>query len=186
MDLHTSILEACITVFNKKGIKFTMDDLAKELSISKKTIYSVFNDKESLLLQMVDYCFDGIKDSENKVLSDSSLSTAEKIETILGVLPDCYQNLDFSQLYLIKDKHPLVYSQIEQRLENGWENTIALLEQGMQEGVVRPIHPIIIKTIFEATLEQFLKRDLLEKNNITYQQALKETVKTLTRGIIVD
>lgn len=162
-----------------------MDDLAKELSISKKTIYTVFRDKESLFLQMVDYCFDGIKESEKKVLEDDSLGTAGKIEAILGVMPDCYNNLDFSQLYLIREKYPAVYSQIEKRLESGWENTIALLEQGMKEGVVRKIHPLIIKTIFEASLEQFLKRDLLKKNHITYQQALKETVETLTKGIIV-
>lgn len=32
-----------------------MDDLAKELSISKKTIYTVYDDKEALFLAMVDY-----------------------------------------------------------------------------------------------------------------------------------
>ena len=38
MDLEQKILEAAIIVFNKKGMKFTMDDLAKQLEISKKTI----------------------------------------------------------------------------------------------------------------------------------------------------
>ena len=34
-----------------KGLKFTMDDLAMELlGMSKKTIYTVFRDKESLIL----------------------------------------------------------------------------------------------------------------------------------------
>ena len=40
------ILEATINVFKLKGLRFTMDDIAKELSISKKTIYKVKNSNE--------------------------------------------------------------------------------------------------------------------------------------------
>ena len=35
-----------------------MDDLAAILGMSKKTIYNVFSDKNSLFLDMVDYLFD--------------------------------------------------------------------------------------------------------------------------------
>ena len=42
--LQKNILDATLRVFDRKGLKFTMDDLAKELSISKKTIYTVYDD----------------------------------------------------------------------------------------------------------------------------------------------
>ena len=58
--LQKNILDATLRVFDRKGLKFTMDDLAKELSISKKTIYTVYDDKEALFLAMVDYIFDSI------------------------------------------------------------------------------------------------------------------------------
>ena len=59
------IAKGAMTVFANKGIaNTTMDDIAKSLMISKKTIYTVFTDKESLFLSMVDYLFDGIKKSE--------------------------------------------------------------------------------------------------------------------------
>mgnify|MGYP000429396910 CR=1 FL=1 len=44
---------------------------------------------------------------------------------------------------------------MEVRLETGWETTIALLEQGMQEGVIRPVRIPILKMMLEASLEQF-------------------------------
>ena len=99
MELRETILEGTITVFNRKGLKFTMDDLARQLGMSKKTIYTVFKDKESLFLDMVDYLFDSIKESERQVMEDESLGTLEKVRKILGVLPDGYQNIDFRQLY---------------------------------------------------------------------------------------
>ena len=72
-NLKGDILEATIQAFQKKGLKFTMDDLASLLGISKKTIYTVFPDKNSLVLEMVDYCFSSIKESEQEVLQDLSL-----------------------------------------------------------------------------------------------------------------
>ena len=163
MELRETILEGTIQAFNKKGLKFTMDDIAALLGISKKTIYTVFQDKNTLVSEMVDYCFDSIKESEQKVLSDTSLDTVGKIRAILGVLPEGYK--------------------VEQRLETGWETTIALIQQGIHEGTVRPIQIPILKTMMEATLEQFFQRDILITNQISYNEALEEVVNILVDGI---
>ena len=40
-ELRKMILNGTMEVFNEKGLKFTMDDIAKQLKISKKTIYKV-------------------------------------------------------------------------------------------------------------------------------------------------
>ena len=61
MSTREKILDATIQVFNRKGLKFTMDDIASELSMSKKTIYTIFRDKESLFFFILDYKFDNIK-----------------------------------------------------------------------------------------------------------------------------
>lgn len=186
MELREEILEGTIQVFNQKGLKFTMDDIAKHMQISKKTIYTVFQDKEDLFLNMVDYLFDTIKESELKVLQDESLpTTLDKIKAILGVMPESYQEVDFRQLYILKDKYPKIYDKVERRLETGWETTISLLEQGIEEGVIRPIKIPIFKMMMEAALEQFFQRDILIRNHISYQQALQEVVDILVNGITV-
>lgn len=185
MELRESILEETIAVFSRKGMKFTMDDIAKGLNISKKTIYTVFHDKEALFLDMVDYLFDSIKESEARVLEDAKLGTLDKIRTILGVMPEGYRHLDFRQLYMLRDKYPAVYKKVEQRLETGWESTIRLLEQGMNEGVVRPIRIPIVKMMLEASLEQFFQRDILIRNEIGYMEALEEVVNVIVDGIAV-
>ena len=154
MELRETILEGTIQAFNKKGLKFTMD-----------------------------YCFDSIKESEQKVLSDTSLDTVGKIRAILGVLPEGYKDIDFRQLYLLKDKYPKIYKKVEQRLETGWETTIVLIQQGIHEGTVRPIQIPILKTMLEATLEQFFQRDILITNQISYNEALEEVVNILVDGI---
>ena len=171
MELRQTILEGTIQAFNEKGLKFTMDDVASILGMSKKTIYTVFADKNSLITEMVDYCFESIKESERKVLNDPTLDTVGKIRGILGVLPEGYKDINFGQLYLLKDKYPKVYRKVEERLESGWEYTIALLERGIREGCIRNIKIPILKTMLEATLEQFFQRDILVSNGISYSDA---------------
>lgn len=183
MDLKETILEGTIQAFIQKGLKFTMDDIAGQLGMSKKTIYTVFRDKEALFLAMVEYLFDRIKESENEILQNEKMTTLEKIRKILCVLPESYQKVDFGQLYLLRGKYPSTYAKVEERLETGWEGTIALLQQGMEEGVIRPVKIPIVKMIFEAALEQFFQRDILIQNKISYVDALQEVVDILVDGI---
>lgn len=181
---NDKILEATIKVFNQKGLKFTMDDIAAELGMSKKTIYATFRDKESMFLGMVDYCFDRIKIQKQLVLEDETLSTVEKIRKVLGVMPEGYKEIDFGKLYVLKDKYPKIYLQVEERLETGWEGVMSLIEQGIAEGSIRPVNICILKTMMEATLEQFFQRDVLVMNQISYHDALQQVVDILVDGII--
>jgi AcrR family transcriptional regulator len=184
MEMRDKILNATIEVFSKKGLKFTMDDIANCANMSKRTIYEVFENKEILFYEMIDYGFDSIKESEREVLENDSLDTLGKIRAILRVLPESYKDIDFGQLYLLKNKYPKIYRRLEERLENGWESTIDLLNQGMKEGVIRNISIPIFKTMFESTIEQFFQRDILIHNKIPYKNALEEVVNILVDGIV--
>ena len=183
-NIRKDILEGTIEVFNEKGLKFTMDDLARKIGKSKKTIYTVYREKDELFLAMVDYIFDSIKASEQAVLEDKSLDTLGKIEAIMGVMPESYNAVDFRELYTLKERYPKIYAQVQNRLETGWETTISLIEQGIKEGVVRSDVSIpIIKMMLEASLEQFFQRDVLIENGITYSDGLNQVVSIIIDGI---
>ena len=184
-ELREFILDTTIQLFKLKGLKFTMDELAKEMGISKKTIYRVFPDKKTMFYRMVDFFFDKIKSKEEAILNDSSLSTEEKIRAVLGAMPDEYKDIDFSALYIVREKYPKSYDRIVQRLETGWDSTIALINVGIKEGVVRPINVTVIKAMLSATIEQFFQNDILVKNEVSYPDALASVVDIICCGIIV-
>lgn len=107
----------------------------------------------------------------------------EKIRNILCVLSEGYKEVDFRQLYLLKDKYPKIYRQVENRLESGWETTISLIQRGINEGSVRDVKIPIVKMMLEASLEQFFQRDILVQNKLSYLEALDEVVDILMSGI---
>jgi len=185
MDAKERIIEATIDEFNDKGLKFTMNDVAKRLEMSKKTIYTVFEDKETLILETIDYGFSKIKESEQQIIDNNELDILEKIKRVLVVLPDSYKKIDFRQIYAMQSKYPRLYKLIEGRIENGWEATIELLEEGIKEGVIRPIAIPVLKSMVESSIEHFISSTILIQNNITYEQALEEMIDIIIEGIRV-
>ncbi len=183
-QLREQIMDATILEFNENGVKFTMDDVAHRLNISKKTIYTLFRDKEGMLLDAVDYCFAAIKESEEEILMQESLSIVDKLKRVLVVLPDRYEHLDFRKIYMMKERYPKIYDKIAMRIENGWESTISLLEQGQKEGMIKANITIpVLKLMVEASIEQFISRKTLIDRKIPYEDALEQMIEILMEGI---
>ncbi|QFJ55828.1 TetR/AcrR family transcriptional regulator [Pseudobutyrivibrio xylanivorans] len=183
--MNERILEGALNVFKVKGPKFTMDDIAAEMKMSKKTIYTVFNDKNELMCEMVDYAFDLIKSAEDKIYNDDSLNTVEKLRGILEVLPENYYGYDFSAMQALAEKYPMAHEKLTHRLESGWDKTFDLLKAGMAEGSIREINLEIFKLMYESSVERLLMSEFLKKNTTAYPVALKQVVEVLVDGIII-
>ena len=160
-----------------------MDDLAKEIGMSKKTIYVIFRDKEAVLIHMVDYVFDAIQAEEEAFLNDPSLSTVEKFRRVLGAMPENYSGFDFTKIYVMKDRFPKAYARMNSRLETGWELTFQVLNQGIEEGVFRRVNLTVFKLVYSAAVERFLNSPELDRDGIGYMDALNELVEMMIDGI---
>ena len=183
--LKRRINASAIRLFNEKGFKFTMDDIAGDLAVSKKTIYTVYRNKEELFLTLLDETFSRIKEEEGAIYEDNNLDVVSKIRKILGAMPEGYAEFDIGRVYELEVKAPALYEQVVKRLETGWDATIDLLEQGMEQGKIKKVPIPIIKAMFEASLEQFFKRDILKQTKITYTEALNELVNIIMDGIVI-
>ena len=182
-EIKERVLEGALDVYRAKGAKFTMDDLAAALSMSKKTIYTIFPDKKTLLLNMVDYTFDCIKEDKERAIRQPHLTVVDRFRAVLSVMPERFAGLDFTQIYSMKDKYPECYARIAERLESDWELTIATLREGIAAGEFRPVDEVIFQMMYESSTERFLNGSELSDNGIQYIDALNEMVDILVDGI---
>ena len=180
-QLKLRIYEATIEEFREKGFKFTMDDMARRLGVSKKTIYQVVRDKESLFFDTATYIYEQIKRSEQAVMDH--LTTVEKIKAILIAMPDSYSELDWRQIYQLENSYPRIFARVRVMMEQQWDNTIELLKRGIAEGVIRNIPIPVIKTMFEATLEKYMETTVLIDAGLTFDEAVQYTLDVLMDGI---
>jgi len=183
-ELKIRILDEAARQFDKKGIKFTMDDLAHALGMSKKTIYTVFEDKRQIMTDTIDRFFEEAFAEGDRILSDDTIGVVEKLRRIIGTVPDRYTQNDLTQLYVLKEKYPSVYRHWQRCREDYWKSVEQLLQKGIEEGFFRPISLPIFKTMFQSTIEQFFQNDVLVKNHISYRDALDEVASILVTGII--
>ncbi len=184
MELRESIIHAATEEFRDRGLKFTMDDVTLRLSISKKTIYTVFSSKEELLDAIVDYGFQAIKEAKQKIISQE-MDLIEKIKKVVIALPEQYMELDFRQLEGLKEKYPKVYRKLTRNLETNWEATFALLQQGVDLGVLKPMNFLIFREVVSASIEHFISSDMLMQENILYNDALEQMITMIMEGVIV-
>ena len=182
--LQSQILDSTAEIFSRSGLNFTMQDVAKEMHISKKTIYTAFPSKEELLNAMLDRGFELIHRAKDAILS-SDMPPAEKLRKVMIALPDEFASLDYRQMDHLEEKYPMTAARLAYHLESNWEPVDRLIRQGMEEGWLRKDLDLpILKISFSATLRSFLFSSGLEQNQIPYTQALDRFMDLLMAGML--
>lgn len=177
------VLAAAMRLFAERGLKFTMQQVASAMHVSKKTVYTVFPSKEALLTSMVDTTFEAIHRSKQELL-DGKSTTLEKLHTVIIAMPDELGALDLRQMDELEERYPAVAARVREQLETGWEPTFSLLEQAMAEGVIRRVPLPVIQTMVTASIEAFLADRALEERGISYAEALELMVSVLMEGLV--
>ena len=156
-------------LFRQQGLHFTMQQVAEPLHISKKTIYTVYPSKEALLLDMVDHAFAKIHRCKQEILAGGG-TLQEKLRAVINAIPAEYA--------------PVVAARVRSQLENGWEPTMALLEQAVAEGVMRPVSLPVLRQMITASIESFLADRSLAESGVQYVAVLEEMISILLEGVL--
>ncbi len=179
MDLRERIIEAATELFQKSGLRFTMQEVAAELNISKKTIYTVYSSKEALLVDMIDGMFDDIHRKKAE-LAAADAPVEERIRAVIVALPEQYAAMDLRLLDELEEKYPAAAKRVREHLETNWEPTIALLEEGMESGRIRRISIPVLQQMIVASIERFLTD---EENKDRYADTLGAMIDIIMNGI---
>lgn len=182
MTNEEKILSTSEKLFVEVGLKFTLDDVAKELHMAKKTIYKSYTSKEQLLNAMVENGFNKIQANKKKIL-ESDMPYIEKIKTIMIAMPDRYTVFDFRELEALKEKYPSVYKNLQRHLESDWQPVIDLLEEGKKKGIIKDVNIPVLKIMVTSTLETYLSSSILKEEKISYNEALDKMMDIIMKGI---
>lgn len=172
MDIKENIATVSAKLFLQFGIRsVSMDDIASEMGISKKTIYQSFKDKnelvESILSNIishnVQHCSSCLKDSDDAV---------QEAVLNLDFVIEIFKSMNANVLYDMKKYHPKAYALFQKHKNEFILNmTVKNLERGVREGLFRSeINiPIIarlrveaIASMFEPDIRNSVQQSMLE------------------------
>jgi len=173
--------------FLAKGFyKTTMDEIAADLRISKKTIYKFFPTKEALLNLIIHGMVFTIRGEFKKILRQEKTSV-EKMLLITNTFISLAAKINYNVLLDIKKLGPQYWNTIEKlRAREINANFGFLIEQGQKEGYILPIPKEIILQVLLASIQSVVNPDFIVKNEFSIHQAGQMTINILFNGILTD
>ena len=128
------IVLAAAKAFAQKGVKTVrMDDIATGLSISKRTLYELFHDKEDLLLDVMKL--------HREEMQEYMTQVASKAENVLEVLLKFFQRSaqDFQntnrKFFEDIEKYPKVMRYIDESRKENLDSAMEFYRKGVEQGI---------------------------------------------------
>ncbi|KZE74709.1 TetR family transcriptional regulator [Paenibacillus elgii] len=182
--MRERLLQAAMELMKRKGLKFTISDLAAELGTSKRTIYEHFESKEHIVGTLVDEAVSEVKRIEQGIYRDESLSCAEKLSAILTILPKGLQLGDHRLLSDLKRFASDEWLKVDRLLQEEWGTVRTIIEEGIAAGQFRPVHvPTIVQLMKGASVSLF-DADFLMNTDCTLAGAVRTMADVFLQGLI--
>jgi hypothetical protein len=136
--MKEKIISKASEMFLKLGFKsITMDDIAGEMCISKKTIYKYFCNKEVLIEESTALLHKEIHEIIDNIVTKKHNAIQENFE-IRKMFKEMFQSSDTSPIYQLKKHYPEIYEKVMLREINECNTVFKKnIEQGIEQGLYR-------------------------------------------------
>lgn len=164
------------------SVKFTMDDIARKLRMSKSTLYQQASSKAVLVKMVCEDIKERFEEEKGKLLS-SSLPVKEKL-------------LQYCQLFVDRfwSWPDGVYQDIEIHYADIWEDWITfklrefdtmmeLLEEGVRQGEFRPVNLKVLRLVLITATRQLNDPVFLKEQNMTGSDVMHALEDIMLKGI---
>jgi len=172
-------------MFAEQGIrKVRMDDVAAALSMSKRTLYEMFADKEELLLE----CMKVNQEKKREYAAQVSSMANNVLEIVFRLYQygmEEMKNVNSSMYRDIK-KYPKVCEFLNQRKAQSAQNSREFYEAGVRQGLLREdVNFDIFQFLVDLSMNGFLNDEML-MNRWTLTEVLDTVVRVNMRGICTE
>ncbi|MGP7818083.1 TetR/AcrR family transcriptional regulator [Niallia sp. 01092] len=176
------ILETASHLIEKYGLRrFTLDEISRMLSISKKTIYVYFHSKNDIISAYFDAVLESDKQHTLKQLDKAELLD-EKLQAII------FSSHDFKLPLIVIEEAERSYPKEWEKVEKYRLFKVALtreiLENAKDDGLIRAtVDFTIVSYMLEKISSMIYNPSFLIDNDLTLKQALLSSVDLIMNGI---
>lgn len=183
-ELTNKILTKANELMNQYGISsVTMDDIAKECHISKRTLYEKIPDKRTLVWNTILFNRERKQEEAEKLLKESPST----LDAVLQIYRYMRISISQSSSIFLKDMHRL-YPDLEEKCRNGYRDQAqalgVFLTKGVEEGTFRnDINFSLAAEVFTSQTNSIMKELSTSNNPKTVQEMIDTTFVIFLRGI---
>lgn len=165
----------------------TMDDIATNLGISKKTIYQHFDNKTKLVEATTLYMFDIISEGID-CICELEKNPIEELYDIKNFVMEHLKNEKSSPQYQLQKYYPKIFSTLKSKQFEVMQSCVtANLKRGVQEGLYREnINIDFIARLYFNSMVALKDQDLFPLTNFSMNMLVENYLEYHLRGICRD
>jgi AcrR family transcriptional regulator len=185
MDIRNQILEKAEAFFLRYGLKsVTMDDIARKLCISKKTLYKCVDNKADLISKIVLAHIE----KEKAMMEEVHNNSGDAIEEMLKLAKYNSQQmrkLSPTVVYDLQKYYRTIWLSVQNlHMEHGYQLIKENIERGKNQGVYRQdINADILAKIFTISTNSLVDEDLFPLKDYNKENLFLEFIKYHINGI---
>ena len=161
----------------------TMDHVARECGISKRTLYELFPDKRTLISEAVRYRHDAHKREIEEIFAQSTNNFEALMRVYLNVRR-YYQRTSFAFIDDIKRLYPDIFDQYRKNQVDHVQNFASVITKAQQEGLVLPqLNTEVAAMIFFITMHNLNQREEFARFNVSKVELFDGAFLNFLRGI---
>lgn len=179
------VIQKARQLFMRYGIKsMTMDEIARQMGVSKKTLYQFVDNKKDLvkkvMLQHIDLQQCDIQD----VFSDQA-NAIDALMEMTKVMGSKMKELHPSIMFDLKKYHPEAFAILQEHKQSFiYKNIKNNLEIGMKSGLYRDnLNPELLTYLYLSMVNSIMDPENFNKNEFAYSDLHAEMMRYHIRGI---
>ncbi|MDE5710159.1 TetR/AcrR family transcriptional regulator [Bacteroides sp.] len=180
-ELKERIINVASEAFSASGIKcVTMDEIAASLGISKRTLYEVFPDKETLL----EACILKVQGETDTYIEEVLQESDNVLEVLLKLYQHSIEKFHATNKKFFEEikKYPKAYEAVRRDNNRNHEDAISFFRQGVVQGFFRDdVNFAIVGVLVRKQLDVLMETDLCEK--FSFLEVYESIMFTFLRGI---
>jgi AcrR family transcriptional regulator len=187
MEDQNKIVELTEEKFFRDGFyKTTMDEVASELKMSKKTIYKFFPSKDDLVKAIANHFMEGVKSKVVPALN-SDKNAIEKLAELNKILAKISEKVSTKRMDEIKTYFPSLWNEIDNfRTKMMFANITKVIDQGKAEGLFLDYPTPIIMNTLVSSIRAIVNPEFILNNNFSISEAALFVFKIVIGGIVTD
>lgn len=188
LETRDKILEGTEALFMKYGIRsVTMDDIARHLSVSKKTLYQHFADKDDLVFKMSEMYLDRSFHQYEK-LAQSAVNSIDELSKISVCMKRDMENLNPSLLFDLQKYHPKAWGlYTEHKVKIISHSVVRNIRQGIEDGYYRAdINPDIMAITRLVLIEAAFNPELFPKDRFNFVEVQVQLFDMFVYGLCTE
>ena len=187
MEEKDKIIEQIEDKLFKEGFyKTTMDEVASELGMSKKTIYKFFPSKDDLVMAIAKHFMNVMKSKIVPALNTDK-NAIEKLAELINILAAASDKISTKRMEEMKRHFPEIWNEIDRfRTKMMFENITKIINQGKDEGLFIDYPTSIIMTILVVSVRSIVNPDFILNNSFSIIEGSRFTFKIIIGGIVTE